>query len=168
MSEEEIEGEISRKIKVKPGIVLNVHLHDKVRRQINDIRSDRRLRLFLSATAPLSVLASLIGYREGLRLFSSVMVVGAGMQLLDSNLINSDISHGTKRVAQLIKRHGLVKLDYRAAYAKHEAAVQNSFMIIDRRGNIHLIPKTRFQRALHRAQETFLKHVLPFRKRELV
>ena len=76
---------------------------------------------------------------------------------------SSAVRESTKRVVE--KGKEVEFLDAQNTISVTHARETHPFLVIDRRGNVHLIPKNKYQTALARAQRTFLKHIVPGRYR---
>jgi len=74
-----------------------------------------------------------------------------------------DVRRSTGKVGKAIKETG--KIDLLGQFKVAEVRKTHPFAFVNRKGDLVLVPKTRFQRALASAQKTFLKHVVPGRYR---
>lgn len=176
-SEIEIAGEVEKQSQRSGRVIVkNEHLHPEVRESIASLLGMRTIRGRLSIYSgllPVAVAAPAFWVRDipaptakSLVISSLFGALGAGASVFSSNQI---VANQTARVANKVSQHGLLAPEHKTGYELpdlKELRKTHPLMLVDRKGNLHLVPRTRLQQAIAKAQETFLKQILPFRKRE--
>ena len=172
---EEIQGELQpRQRKV---VVRYDHLPPSVQESIDALHKMRVMRVFTTPTimafSPVAAFVPVaLAKAVGKPLLPATLFAIAAVDVARRGVVvpNAQIVRQTKLVAEKIGKNGLVARDHSGKYNFPEIAKlreTHPLMLVDRNGNVHLIPKSYFEEALAKAQGTFLKHLLPYRKREI-
>ncbi len=152
---------------IKRLVIKHEDLHPQVRQKVKVLlgaRKKRTRKVFsgLKYVPPAVLFGSIAGADTHSALTG--LVIGSLMPVsavatgyaLGSPLVRK----ATERVVEKAKF-----LDAQKTISVAHARETHPFLIVDRHGDVHLIPKTKYQTALAKAQRTFLKHVVPGRYR---
>lgn len=163
-------------------IVPHEKLHPTVKRYVASILSTRRERtrevpgalafggiLSTILVAPLA-LARKAPIPVNLAIAAGIAAGGAGISAFHEYKGRSPkVRHFSERIRnafdQQLDAEPATHLDTDKLHPVSELKESHPFGFVDRKGNVVLVPNTRFQRGLVKAQQTFLKHVLPARYR---
>ncbi|MFH1247273.1 MAG: hypothetical protein V1644_02735 [Candidatus Micrarchaeota archaeon] len=178
---EEIHGE---SIAPKRIIIKRNHLPVEVQQAVDVLRIQRikRSTVILEGLIGSGVAALIFLSSKSVPSSEAKAKLWAGLSLLGGAVLgtsyvcqflpreNRKVNQLTSEVVEKIKEHGLIDASHKSRYSEvaelPKLRETHPLMIVDRKGNVHLIPKTSFEQALHHAQQKFWKHVLPYRKRE--
>ncbi len=148
------------------------NLHPDVIKKVNallDARDERTSNTFPDRSDILAEGAFILG--AGAWTLSNSVLKGLALgALVPAVALTVEYKGGSPEVREATK--GVVEkgkevefLDKQKTISVMHARETHPFLIVDRHGNVHLIPKTKYQTALARAQRTFLKHIVPGRYR---
>ncbi len=158
-------------------------LHPDTRVMINELKAWRKLRLKetgkgaaigagIGAATPIilnllfNYLATKTGRPKGgfpTFVYLAAPAIGSGvLSLLNYKLFSPDVRQATRDVGSYIRAKSI---DAAGKLKAEEVRKTHPFAFVNRKGDVVLLPNTAFQRALAKAQGTFLKHVLPARYR---
>ncbi len=167
---------LSAPLEAKRLVIKHEDLHSEVKQKVNELLAARQKRI--TGMLPFEVavsmpVAAIIGGTFGPFAFKSIekgMPLGAALATLPSaSAMAAQYKAGSPAVREatgrIIKKGKTAFLDWRNTISVAHARETHPFLIVDRKGNVHLIPKTKYQTALAKAQQTFLKHVVPGRYR---
>ncbi len=110
-------------------------------------------------TGPVLSGAEHIGKGLGYGVLTGALVGGVTPYKLGS----ARVRRRTSDVEEAIKKEGAI--DSAGRFKVAEIRKTHPFAFVNRRGDVVLVPNTRFQRGLAAAQKTFLKHIVPGRYR---
>ncbi|MBI5224240.1 hypothetical protein HY989_00040 [Candidatus Micrarchaeota archaeon] len=163
--------------KQKRIVIPNNELHPDFEHQIDAILNARKFRSLNRTTAAAFSVAGItlskeIGGNGGFYL-GMLGGAGAGHFLIDARKNNVDVRRLTRAMPEIInietwknsKRPELASFDKYGEYKINKLDKTHPFRFIDRKGNLHLLPSSKVQRALYRAQQTFLREIVPGRQR---
>ncbi len=161
-------------------IVKHVELHPEVKRRVREVLSFRENR---SHILPSLFAGGLVGAAggfftdlflkemrnpEGLDLLARTwppyVVGGAALAKAITYKVGSKpVRASTSDITGAIRRIG--SFDTKGRFNVTALKSTHPFAFVNRRGDVVLVPKTVFQKALAASQQTFLKHVVPGRYR---
>ena len=163
---------ISPSLEAKKLIIKYNNLHPHLKSNVRELLLAREKRidavrlLSIAVTGQVGSLLALQALKapdrvvEGLTagtLFPAAALVG--QYVAGSPLVHE----ATSNISEKAKEIGF--LDAQKTISVTHVRETHPFLVVDGHGNVHLIPKTKFQNALAKAQRTFLKHVVPGRYR---
>ncbi len=161
-----------RPLEKKHLVINREDLHPEVKQKVQELLAARKNRIaetFPKRTDIVLGTGFLLGMNAG---FSNPVVKPIAIGALASGIMLSAgayrrgslwVREATERVTE--KGKAVEFLDKQKTIGVTHARESHPFLVVDRKGNVHLIPKTRYQAALAKAQRTFLKHVVPGRFR---
>lgn len=170
---EEVRGELATPKAHRRIVIKHEHLPDEVRENINVARIGRFIRRkALGGGVNLGIAAVVGAYVASSSPIISVLLgLGtAGATIPGALAANKAIYVFTSGVGAKIHKHGLVAAEHKKQYdlpKMEKLRETHPLFIVDLKGNIHLIPRSKFEESLKKAQKTFLKHILPFRYRSI-
>lgn len=136
------------------------HLHPEVRHRVANVREKRMERLVYS-TAPTAAALTSSDTAS-----SRLAMAGTGGVIWMAN--SGFVVRHSKEVGDSLARYGIVAKEHAGRYNLPGLATlrkTHPFMIVNRRGDLHFLKGSVVQRALARAQDTFLASLIPARKR---
>ena len=167
-----VELAVSPPLENKKLVIKHKDLQPQVKQEVKallDARKKRTENMIPEKADLLVETAVLLGLGTGFLSNSIAKGVGMGALITIGGLIpgykvgSPAVLKATKGVVE--KGKEIEFLDAQKTISVTHARETHPFLIVDWRGNVHLIPKTKFQNALAKAQRTFLRHVVPGRYR---
>ena len=159
---------------VKPIVIKREHLSRETELAVQRVLKARKERLMkLAPVGAITGLASTAAYLPDrpvanfLKAMAGATVLAAGALTLPN--ANRRVVKETKLAAQTARNYYPVAPEHSDVYnvpPMNQLRATHPLMAVDPKGNVHFIPKSKFQAVLASAQETRLKHIIPARKRE--
>ncbi len=164
---------LSPPLEKKRLVIKHEDLHPVIKQKVEELLNARKKRInetFPERTDLLAEGAFLSGAVAWTLSEGSVaksVAVGALVPAVTLSALYKSVSPAVRQTTKDVveKSKEIEFLDAQKKISVTHARETHPFLVIDRRGNVHLIPKTKYQNALAKAQQTFLKHIVPGRYR---
>lgn len=150
----------------KPIVVKYNDLHQSVKEKVAGLVEKRLDRAVVTGVfSPFSLAAGMtvkVGAVKG-RAEAVAAAMALASPLAAYKVAGPEIRDRTSLVGEAVRRMGV--LDKKGEIKVEKVRQTHPFAYVNSKGDIVLVPATRLQKALAKAQETFLRHAVPGRQR---